>query len=122
MWPPELLEDLCDALAEVTGEGAEFQWNNQQLVHLAVPGQRAPWATVLTKRPESIELALRGPKSLFGLGRISDLGHEPALDGQDDTYDVMRTHFRHHEDLDRDRLNEFLVEHLEGVRSAFADS
>jgi excinuclease ABC subunit A len=121
VWEPQLLEDLCDLLGDIAGSGAEFLWSNQQLVHLCVAGQRQPWATLVTKRPEAIELALNGPKSLFGLGRITSLGHRPSLDGQHDDCDIMRIHFRNHDDLDRGRLREFLEEHLEGVRGALTD-
>ncbi len=122
VWEPQLLEDLLDLLGHVAGPRSEFLWNNQQLVHLYVAGQRQPWATLLTKRPEGIELALNGPKSLLGLGRIADLGFEPSLDGQYEDYDVMRIRFRNHADLDRGQLRAFLEEHLEGVRAALADT
>jgi excinuclease ABC subunit A len=121
-WEPKLLEDLCDLLEDVAGPQAEFVWTNQQLVHLCVPGQRQPWATVVTKRPEAVELAVAGPKSLFGLGRIADLGSEPSIDGQHEDYDTMRVQFRRRRELDRTRLREFLEEHLDGVRAALAQS
>jgi excinuclease ABC subunit A len=121
-WQPKRLEELFDLLEEVAGPGAEFVWTNQQLVHLCDSGQRQPWATVVTKRPDAVELALTGPKSLFGLGRIADLGSEPSLDGQHAEYDVMRIQLRNRRDFDDDRLREFLEEHLEGVRSTLAQT
>ena len=48
----------------------QFLWNNQQLVHLVVPQQREPWATIQTKRPQALSLHLTGPKGKFALGRI----------------------------------------------------
>ena len=50
-WPLEVLEDLLEQLGELAG--GQFLWNNQQLVHLIVPEQRDPWATVQTKKPGS---------------------------------------------------------------------
>ena len=115
-WEPSLLEDLCALLAEVAGARMEFLWNNQQLVHLFVVGQKQPWATLVTKRPDSLDLALTGPKSMFGLGRITELGHNPQLDGQHTDHDVMRLSFRNNNDLDKGNLHGFLQEHVQGVR------
>src|SRR5690606_5810443 len=56
-WPQELLEELLELLGEVSG-GRQFLWNNKVLVHLMAPGKPDPWATVVTKRLENVELVL----------------------------------------------------------------
>ncbi len=121
-WEASLLEDLCAALAEAAGQRSEFLWNNQQVVHLFVPFQKQPWATLHTKRPESLDLSLLGPKNLVALGRIADLGFRSSLDGQHDDHDILKLSFRHADDLHRGDLAEFLKEHLNGIRSVLAES
>ena len=86
-WPVELLEELCELLSTAAPDG-QFLWNNQQLVHLFVPAQREPWATIHTKRTQALELVLTGPKGRFGLGRVADLGRERELHTADRDRDV----------------------------------
>ena len=74
-WDVEVLEELCELLAEAPPQG-QFLWNNQQVVHVYVPQQHEPWATIHTKRTAAIDLALTGPKGRFALGRITELGAE----------------------------------------------
>lgn len=114
-WDAEVLEELCDLLADIAPQG-QFLWNNQQLVHLYVQGQREPWASLQTKRPDSINLFLNGPKGKVTLGRIADLARTRDLDGTRDNRDVVRLSFRTAEDLHKGGLSEFLNEHLEAVQ------
>src|SRR5690606_27517997 len=78
-WPQELLEELLELLGEVSG-GGQFLWNNKVLVHLMAPGKPDPWATIVTKRLENVELVLNGPKGAFQLGRVTELGAEQQVD------------------------------------------
>jgi excinuclease ABC subunit A len=109
-WETAVLEDLCELLAQTAPKG-QFLWNSQQLVHMMVPAQREPWATIHTKRPAAIELTLTGPKGRFALGRITDLAAEREyLTGPEK--DVVKLRFRNAEELAKGDLVEFLKEHL----------
>jgi excinuclease ABC subunit A len=110
-WDPAVLEDLCKTLKDAAGKDAEFVWHNQLLVHVVLPGRKQPWATIHTKRPGSVDLALFAPKNRFGLGRITALGHEPALDGTHADHDVVKLSFRSGRDLRQGDLRAFLAEH-----------
>ena len=121
-WQGTLLEELCDRLIDIAGNDAQFLWNNQQLVHLYVPGRRIPWATLHTKRPASLDLSLTGPKSQFGLGRITKLGFDRELEADDGDVDVIKIKFRDNADLQKGDLDVFLREHLDSIRSALVDS
>lgn len=116
-WPMELLEELLETLDGVVPKG-QFLWNNKVLVHLMVTGVSEPWATVVTKRPDNVELVLNGPKGAFQLGRVSDLASEQALDNEGDDRDRVRLYFRELEDLEKGDLEGFLREHLETVLGA----
>ena len=109
-WDVELLEELCERLAETAPEG-QFLWNNQQLVHVLVSQQREPWATIYTKRSAAIDLVLTGPKGHFALGRIAELAADREFQAGA-RHDVLRLRFLAVEDLDRGDLREFLAEHV----------
>jgi len=119
-WQTSLLEDLCELLIDVAGEESQFLWNNQQLVHLYIPGQRQPWATLHTKRPASLDLSLTGPKSQFGLGRITQFGFEREIDGEAKDVDVIKIKFSKNSQIQDEELSAFLREHVDAVRSMLA--
>ncbi|MEX0676636.1 MAG: ATP-binding cassette domain-containing protein, partial [Pirellulales bacterium] len=109
-WDVEVLEELCEMIKEAAPDG-QFLWNNQQLVHVFVKGQHEPWATIVTKRVASVDLALNGPKGRFALGRVKDLGADREFQSGPDR-DTVRFRFTSTDDLDRGDLSEFLAEHL----------
>jgi excinuclease ABC subunit A len=113
-WPTQVLEELTTLLATVAPDG-QYLWNNQQVVHLMVPAQRDPWATIWTKRPQDLLLTLNGPKGSVALGRIAALGRDRSLDAGREERDVVKLTFRRPGDLQRGGLEEFLREHLETV-------
>jgi len=113
-WDTEVLEELCELLAETAPQG-QFLWNNQQVVHLCVNGPGEPWATIHTKRPATLELTLTGPKNRFALGRMADLGRERELQTDRPDKDVVKLRFLESEDVANSDLAEFLREHLAAV-------
>jgi len=113
VWDVEVLEELCEMLVETATEG-QFLWNNQQLVHIFVPQQREPWATVYTKRSVGLDLVLNGPKGHFALGRLTGLGADREFNAGPER-DTLRLRFVDHDDLDRGDLRAFLAEHLASV-------
>jgi excinuclease ABC subunit A len=113
-WDMEVLEELCELLAETAPNG-QFLWNNQQVVHLFVNGPGEPWATIHTKRPAALDLALTGPKNRFALGRIASLGAERELATERPDKDVVKLKFRSTDEVSASELAEFLKEHLQAV-------
>jgi excinuclease ABC subunit A len=109
-WDIDVLEELCELLTEVAAEG-QFLWNNQQLVHIFVPQQHEPWATIYTKRTAAIDLTLTGPKGRFALGRLTKLAAEREFQTGPQR-DTLRLRFASTEDLDKGDLRDFLIEHL----------
>ena len=110
-WRVDVLEELCELLAE-TAPKAQVLWNNKQVVPHYVPEQKEPWASVQTKKLDAVYLHLTGPKGRFAQGQITKLGHEPLVDGQYPQCDVIRLKFRSPEDLARGNLAAFLKKHL----------
>jgi len=115
LWEAEVLQELYELLRETAPDG-QFLWNNQQLVHLMVKEQRDPWVSFTTKRPQWVRLDLRGPKGLFGFGRVTKLARERELDTSRAEYDLLQLTFRTVEDLRRGDLAAFLKEHLQAVK------
>jgi excinuclease ABC subunit A len=113
-WEVEVLEELCELLT-AAAPGAQFLWNNQQLVHVFLNGQREPWATIHTKRLSSLDLALAGPKGRFALGRIANLGAERELDAGRADCDFVKLKFCSLDDLATVELAAFLGEHAAAV-------
>lgn len=114
-WDAEVWEELYEMLQDVAPQG-QFLWNNQQLVHLIVPQQREPWATIQTKKPQSLILHLTGPKGKFPLGRLLDYGSAQELDDSRPDRDTARIHFVHGEHLHRGNLVAFMKEHLASLK------
>ncbi|TWT94803.1 UvrABC system protein A [Botrimarina colliarenosi] len=111
-WEPELLEELLEMVAEATPDG-EYLWNNKVLVHRMVPGQSDPWATIVTKRAENVELALNGPKGAVQLGQFAGLADDAELDTRREDRDTVRLRFGSQEALTSDDLPDFVRRHLE---------
>lgn len=121
-WPVELLEELLELLAETANDASDeadgspqFLWNNQQVIHLMVPGQRDPWTTVHTKRLAGVDLTLNGPKDAFATGRIAELGDQRVIKTEGDGRDQVKIRFTSLDDLERGDLADFLAEHVEAV-------
>jgi excinuclease ABC subunit A len=133
-WNIEVLEELLEMLGETAsgelasagGEGngksataaPQFLWNNQQVIHLMIPGRREPWATVLTKKLEGVDLVLNGPSGAFATGRIVNLASQRAVTSNDSGFDQVKLRFVKADDLHVGDLTVFLAEHLQAVRAS----
>ena len=116
-WSPSLLERLHGMLEETAG-GGHFAWNNQQVVHLFVPEQKEPWATLHTKKPQALELSLTGPSGQFTLGRVARLANRRRLTaGSRDTFKFQFTDLSGLKNADPEHgdLATFLKEHRAGI-------
>jgi excinuclease ABC subunit A len=141
-WPQETLEELLELLESVANGLApnaesgkrkadqdsafpiphsafgQFLWNNQQVIHFMIRGQRVPWATIQTKRTVGVDLSLHGPAGAFATGRIAQLGVKRLIQQGSEGYDAVKLRFIRPEDLTLGDLPKFLAEHLAAVRSA----
>ena len=114
-WPAELLEELCELLS-ATAPAGQFLWNNQQVVHLFVPQQSEPWASLYTKRLAGVDLVLTGQKNRFAFGRVAGLAAHRELVTDGAECDAVKFRFCSIEDLQTGNLSEFLAEHFSAVR------
>ena len=70
---------------------------------------------VHTKRPQSLDLTLTGPKDRFALGRIAELARDRQFDAARPDRDVIKLKFRTLEDLHKGDLSKFLKEHAQSL-------
>jgi hypothetical protein len=89
-------------------------WNNQQVVHVFVPGQKEPWASLFTKRQAGLDLQLTGPKGRFALGRLTGLAADRDFQAGPQC-DVIKLRFIEPEDLSRGDLPTLLREHFDSL-------
>ncbi|NOY40441.1 MAG: excinuclease ABC subunit UvrA [Planctomycetes bacterium] len=121
VWSGEILEELLERLSDISR--GQLLWNNQQVVHIMVPEQREPWASVYTKRLAGIDVVLNGPAGVFATGRIAELASQRAIANDGNDRDQVKFRFVTPEDLIQGDLDAFLAEHLQAVRgesSSFA--
>ncbi|PHS18474.1 MAG: excinuclease ABC subunit A [Blastopirellula sp.] len=109
-WDLEVLEEVFDLLHEIA-PGGQFLWNSQVLVHYILEGQSTPWATVVTKKPEAVRLALHTPKGQISLGQFAELGQEAELDESKKNEDLVRINFKNLVDLEKGDLAGFIQMH-----------
>ena len=135
-WNLEVLEELLEILGEAASRGVlapgsdpdqngspsqpQFLWNNQQVIHLMVKGQREPWATVHTKRPAGVDLVLNGPTGAFTTDRIAGIASQRVIVSEGEGSDQVKFRFVKSDHLHVGDLSEFLAEHLQAVRGATA--
>ncbi len=115
LWQEKVLEKLLDLLTTTAPEG-QIVWEHKQVVPVYVSAQKEPWAAVQTKKLDAVYLHLFGPKGRFTLGQITDLGHEPQVEGERPDCDVLHLKFCSVQDFARGDLAGFLKEHLKAVR------
>ena len=74
VWEPAVIEKLTELLAELWPE-AKVDWTQKVLVNYHHGAKEV--ATLVTKRPEGLDLELYAPPAV-ALGQIADLGIDPA--------------------------------------------
>ena len=114
-WESEVLELLIDLLQSTAGD-SQILWNNKQVVHIYVPDQKEPWASVQTKKTDAVWLTLTGPKGAATLGRLTPFAREPAVRNLDENKDSVRMCFGNTDEVQEDQFADFLNEHLDAVR------
>ncbi|MEM7456683.1 MAG: excinuclease ABC subunit A, partial [Planctomycetota bacterium] len=114
-WSADVLEELHNVLLE-TAPDCQFLWNNKQVVHVYVPDQKEPWASIQTKKTDALWLKLQGPRDAVSLGRVVDFADEPTMTTKE-TRDVLQMRFLDVDQVHNEELKEFLKEHLATVTS-----
>lgn len=114
LWELDVWEELHEILREVVPDG-QFLWNNKVLVHLLLPNHTEPWATINTKKLDSLHLTLTGPKGCVTLGRLAGLAYDRHLDATRHDRDLVQLTFRSTADLHKGDLVALLEEHKNAV-------
>ncbi|MEL7497180.1 MAG: excinuclease ABC subunit UvrA [Planctomycetota bacterium] len=112
-WEPEVLDELQKTIEAVAPEG-EFHWTNKQVVHVYLPDQKSPWASIMTKKADGVWLQLAGPKDQVTVGQVADLASAAEIDTQS-SGDVVKLSFQEVDQVNNDSLKQFLRQHSELV-------
>ena len=104
-WEPVLVERLTALLEELWPE-AKVDWGQKVLVHYSIGTRKI--ASLVTKRPEWLELEVVAPTGSVALGRIADLGVEPTISPHRSGEDAIRLRFTKPEQIASPKLREFL--------------
>ena len=107
-WEMEVLESVVEMLEDVAPD-AEFVWTNKQIVHVVLPGQDRPWASVLTKKPDAVWMQVAGPRDSLSVGSVVDLVEAPEIkvDGE---RDILKMGFRTDQQPQNKKLKSLLAE------------
>ncbi len=109
-WEAETLESLF-GLLEKTAPKAAIDWTGKTTVTYTLPGNEKPWAEVVTKRRNGIDLVLYGPAGRFALGRIAELGAERDITAARDGRQAISLRLVEKGEVGAPALADFLREH-----------
>jgi len=116
-WNMKVLEILVEQLEKTAPKG-EFVWTNKVLANLCVPQQKEPWATVQTKRVDSVGLSLRGPKGGVAFGAFANIGRDAELDASSSKFDQLTINFRTLAEVKDKALGKLLKDHFKAVNAS----
>jgi len=112
-WDPAVLEALEQTLTQVA-PGSEFEWANEKVVNVLLPGQKQPWATMLTKQSDGLWLNLSVAKGEVSDDRVTGLASEAEINSVSDL-DEVRLSFSEVGQASSSELMEFLSERVAAV-------
>jgi excinuclease ABC subunit A len=112
-WDVAVLEQFRDLLQELAPKG-DFEWTNKQVVHFNLPGQKKPWVTIQTKKPDALWIQVAGPKGSLTLGQVADFANQATATTSKDQ-DSLKMCLIETDDVKSDELRAFLHDHLESM-------
>ena len=105
-WDPAVLEALEQTLA-LAGPGSEFKWSDEKIVHVLLPDQKQPWASIETKQSDGLWLNIPVPNGEVAADSVAGLADEADVTSEDDS-DVVRLSFSKVNQANGEDLKEFL--------------
>ncbi len=112
-WDTAVLEKFRDLLQELAPKGS-FEWTNKQVVHFHLPGQKKPWVTLQTKKPDALWIQVAGPKGSLTLGQVADFANQASANSSEGQ-DSVKMCLNDIDDVKSDELKAFLNNHLESM-------
>jgi excinuclease ABC subunit A len=106
VWEPAVIEQLTALLDELWPE-AKVDWTQKVLVNYHLGAKKI--ATLVTKRPDGLDLELYAPAGQVPLGQIADLGVDPSIVPHRSGEDAVRLRFTKMDHVTSPKLWEFLA-------------
>jgi excinuclease ABC subunit A len=107
-WEPKVLEELVSILSELLPT-ADVDWSQKIVVNFTV--DKIQMASLVTKRPAALELAISVMPGAVQLGQVAELGVDPEIVSRDKAgLDTLRLRFKNVEQVQSPSLRKFLSE------------
>jgi excinuclease ABC subunit A len=119
IWDHSVLKVVMGCLEDASPEGF-WDYASRDSIKRRFPGVGQAWARVCSKFARAVEINLVGPKGLFNLAVIDRFGDTHTLKTHNPKWDSIRFAFTDTDEISRATWTDFLAEHAEGFKSAFA--
>jgi excinuclease ABC subunit A len=119
IWDHSVLKVVMGCLEDASPEGV-WDWASRDSIKRRFPGVGQAWARICTKYARAVEINLVGPKGLFNLAAIDRFGDNHVLKAHHPKWDSIRFAFTDTDEISRNTWTDFLAEHAEGFKTAFA--
>ena len=107
-WEPIVLEELTSLLSELLPT-ADVDWTQKIVVNFTI--DKIPKASLVTKRPAALELAISVTPGAVQLGQVANLGIDPEIALRDKAgLETLRLRFTNVEQVKSRALRKFLSE------------
>ena len=107
-WEPIVLEELTSLLTELLPK-ADVDWTQKIVVNFTI--DKIPKASLVTKRPAALELAISVTPGAVQLGQVANMGIDPEITSRDKAgIDTLRLRFTNLEQVKSPALRKFLSE------------
>ena len=107
-WEPIVLEELTSLLTELLPK-ADVDWTQKIVVNFTI--DKIPKASLVTKRPAALELAISVTPGAVQLGQVANLGIDPEIALRDKAgLETLRLRFTNVEQVKSRALRKFLSE------------
>jgi excinuclease ABC subunit A len=113
-WNIAVLEELAILLEKLFDKG-KIDWTAKVLVKLYRPAEKTPCATLVTKRPASLDLELLAPTGRITLGTIRKLGADQAIESRSADEDLVRIQLKTVKHVQDPAFIKFLTDWVKGV-------
>jgi len=119
VWDGSVLKIVMGCLEDATPEGF-WDYASRDSIKRRFPGVGQNWARICTKYARAVEINLVGAKGLFNLAAIDRFGENHVLKTHHPKWDSIRFAFTSTDEISKNPWIDFLAEHAEGFKSAFA--
>lgn len=110
-WEADVLSSAIELLSDIAPQG-EWDWSHKQVAHFLIPGQKKPWVSLETKKPDALWIQVTGPDGSLTLGQVVDFANDATFKSTA-SHDSVKFAATDREHINDEALHAFLTNHLE---------